>query len=219
MDDVDVEQTAAKIAAFKYRNAGQVCLTTSRVYVHQSIFDRFVDQFTRIAEKIVVGDGMEATTQMGPLANRRRIDAVEKFVNDAVERGATLATGGSRIGNQGFFYRPTVLTDVPEAADMMNVEPFGPVMPINRFSDVGSAVEAANRLKYGLSAYVFTRSLGLATEISNSLEAGIVGVNNLTPALAEAPFGGHKESGIGVEGGIDGMVAFTKLKFVSQLAQ
>ncbi|HEX5599952.1 MAG TPA: NAD-dependent succinate-semialdehyde dehydrogenase, partial [Hyphomicrobiaceae bacterium] len=152
-DDVDVEHVAKLMVALKYRNAGQVCISPTRFFLQEKIYDKFVAEFTDIAKNLKVGDGMDPTTKMGPLANARRVNAIEQFVQDAQEKGAKVATGGKRIGNQGNFFEPTVLTDVPENARIMNEEPFGPLAPITSFRSYDEVVAEANRLPYGLAAY------------------------------------------------------------------
>ena len=206
LPDVDVQKVAAMSAAGKYRNAGQVCISPTRFYVHETVHDEFVDRFAAIAKSMRVGDGLDDTTQMGPLANPRRVDAMEALVADASERGARIAAGGSRIGNQGFFFEPTVLADVPEEADIMNNEPFGPVAPVASFADFDEVVARANRLPFGLAAYAFTADASRAAALSRSLEAGMVAVNSFNIAGPELPFGGVKDSGIGREAGIEGIL-------------
>ena len=214
-DDVDVDKVAAIAAGGKHRNAGQVCVSPTRFYVHEKIHGKFVDRFTDIFAKLPVGDGMDEATKMGPMANPRRIDAMEAFVADAKEHGATVKTGGERIGNQGFYFQPTVLTDVPDDARIMTEEPFGPVAPIVTFKDYDEVIERANGLEYGLAAYCFTGSSSRAQTLSRDLEAGMVAVNSLLVASPETPFGGIKESGIGREAGVEGILEHMNMKTVS----
>jgi succinate-semialdehyde dehydrogenase/glutarate-semialdehyde dehydrogenase len=155
---------------------------------------------------------------MGPLANARRINAIEAFVEDAQEKGAKIATGGKRIGNQGNFYEPTVLTDVPETARIMNEEPFGPVAVMLRFKDTEDALARANKLPYGLASYAFTRDAGTAAKVADALDHGMVSINHHGLALPELPFGGVKDSGFGYEGGIEGLLVYMQAKFVSHRA-
>jgi succinate-semialdehyde dehydrogenase/glutarate-semialdehyde dehydrogenase len=216
-EDADADEAAEIAAAGKFRNAGQVCVAPTRMYVHEAIHDRFAERFTDIARNLDVGDGMDEGADMGPMANPRRIAAMEEFVADAQAHGAQVATGGSRIGNRGFFWAPTVLTEVPDDAKVMVNEPFGPIAPIARFSDFDDVVERANRLPYALAAYAFTKSAKTATEISDALESGMVGINHLAISVPESPFGGIKESGYGHEGGIEGLEAYTRIKFVTQI--
>jgi len=214
--DIDPEKTAETAVAGKYRNAGQVCISPTRFYVHETVHDRFVKRFAEAAKGLALGDGLAEGTKMGPLANPRRLDAMEGFVADAKKRGAKIATGGSRHGNQGFFFAPTVITDIPEDARMMKEEPFGPVAPITPFKSFDEVVERANSLPFGLAAYAFTGSNKTATLIADALEAGMVGVNTFAISTPETPFGGIKDSGHGHEGGIEGLEAYTNKKFVAQ---
>jgi len=165
---------------------------------------------------IKVGDGLEKGIAMGPMANARRIDAMEGFVNDAKQRGGKIVTGGNRRGNQGYFFEPTVITDVPDDSKVMTVEPFGPVAPILAFKSFDEVVERANSLPYGLAAYAFTSSAQTATMIADALQSGMVGVNSIAVSTPETPFGGVKESGYGSEGGIEGLAAYLNTKFISQ---
>lgn len=214
--DADVDKVVKLAAAGKYRNAGQVCISPTRFYVHESIHDRFVDGFAAAARSLKVGDGLADGTQMGPLANSRRVDAMESFVADARERGAKVHAGGNRIGNQGFFFEPTVMSDVPEDARIMHEEPFGPVAPVLRFSQFDDVVERANGLPFGLAAYAFTSSARTAAQASQLLEAGMVGINSFAIAAPEFPFGGVKDSGLGREAGLEGVLEHMVQKMVTQ---
>ncbi len=214
-DDVEVEDVAKLTGAMKWRNAGQVCISPTRFFVHEKVYDKFVSKFTDIAKSTRVGDGLEPTSRMGPLANPRRINAIEGFVQDAQEKGAKVATGGKRIGNQGNFFEPTVLTDVPESARIMNQEPFGPVAVMLRFKDTDEVLERANKLPFGLASYAFTHDAAKATKVANALDHGMVSINHHGLAVAEVPFGGVKDSGFGHEGGIEGLMVYMQAKFVS----
>ena len=214
--DADPEKAADTIAAFKYRNAGQVCISPTRFYVQEASYNKFVARFTEYAKGIKLGDGLEKGTTMGPLANPRRLDAMESFVNDAKDRGGKIVTGGSRHGNQGFFFQPTVITDVPDDAKVMTEEPFGPLAPIVPFKTFDEVVERANSLPFGLAAYAFTSSGATATAIGDAIQSGMVGVNSVAISTPETPFGGIKESGYGSEGGIEGLTAYMNTKFISQ---
>jgi len=216
-DDVDVDHVAKLMVAMKYRNAGQVCISPTRFFLQEKIYDKFVAQFTDLAKDIKVGDGMDPTSKMGPLANARRVNAIEQFVQDAVEKGAKVATGGKRIGNQGNFFEPTVLTDVPDNARIMNEEPFGPVAVMLRFKDTEEVLPRANKLPYGLASYAFTRNGKIATHIADALESGMVTINHHGLALPETPFGGIKDSGFGHEGGTEGLLVYMQPKFVSYM--
>ncbi len=214
-DDADPEKAADATAFGKFRNAGQVCIAPTRMYVHDAIHDRFAARLGEIARGLKVGNGVDEGTQMGPLANPRRVEAMAEFVADARDRGARVTAGGGRIGNQGFFWEPTVLTDVPDDAMVMVKEPFGPIAPITRFETFDDLIERANRLPYALAAYAFTNSAKTAREISEALESGMVGINHLGISMPETPFGGIKESGYGHEGGIEGLEVYTQVKFVT----
>jgi succinate-semialdehyde dehydrogenase/glutarate-semialdehyde dehydrogenase len=214
--DADPEKTADTIAAFKYRNAGQVCISPTRFYVQEPVYDRFLKRFTEFANAIKLGDGLEPGVTMGPLANARRLDAMEAIVNDSKSRGGKVVTGGKRRGNQGYFFEPTVITDIPDDSKLMTEEPFGPVAPVVTFKTFDEVVGRANALKFGLAAYAFTGSAQTANQIGDALEAGMVGVNSVVISAPETPFGGIKESGYGHEGGIEGLEAYMVRKFIAQ---
>ncbi|MBX6375519.1 MAG: NAD-dependent succinate-semialdehyde dehydrogenase [Acetobacteraceae bacterium] len=215
-DDADLDHAAKLLAGAKFRNAGQVCVSPTRFLVQEKLYEPFVEKFVAAAKSVKVGNGLEAGTQMGPLAHDRRIPWVEGLVADARQKGATVRTGGERIGNKGYFYQPTVLTDVPKEARMMNEEPFGPVAMIAPFREFEEVVEEANRLPYGLAAYAFTRSAKTATAIAAKVETGMMTINHLGLALPEVPFGGVKDSGYGSEGGSEAIEAYLNTKFVTQ---
>jgi succinate-semialdehyde dehydrogenase / glutarate-semialdehyde dehydrogenase len=215
-EDADVDNAAKILSANKFRNAGQVCVSPTRFLVHESVYETFVDKFVAAAKGLKVGNGLDKDTRMGPLANPRRVDAMESFVADAVQRGAKVRTGGKRIGNEGFFFEPTVLTDVSREARLMNEEPFGPVAPITRFKDYGEVVAEANRLPYGLAAYAYTQSTKTMAAIGADLESGMVSINHHGLALPELPFGGIKDSGYGSEGGLEAVEGYLNTKLVTQ---
>lgn len=214
-DDVDAEAVATQLANYKFRNAGQVCICPSRFYVHRAIFDSFVNRFAAIARDIRVGDGLSETTQMGPLANERRIFAMEEFVKDAVDSGAKVRAGGGRVAGHGFFFQPTVLTDVTDDCRLMIEEPFGPIAPITPFAEMEEVIERSNATSFGLAAYAFTKSAERAAVIANSFDTGMVSVNHFGIGPTEVPFGGVKDSGFGLEGGVEGLLGYTVTKFVS----
>ncbi|WP_312798366.1 NAD-dependent succinate-semialdehyde dehydrogenase [Tianweitania sp.] len=216
-DDADVAAAAKLGVMLKYRNAGQVCASPTRFYVHDSVYDGFRDSFVAGAKALKVGDGLADETQMGPLANPRRLDAMEMLVDDAISAGAKLECGGRRIGNAGFFFEPTVLSDVPEEARIMNEEPFGPVAALVRVGSVDEAIERSNRLPFGLAAFAFTRSLKTADRFAEELAAGMVSINHFGIAAAETPFGGIKDSGYGSEGGAESLDGYLTTKFVSHV--
>ncbi len=215
-DDADIDTAVKILAANKFRNAGQVCVSPTRFLVQEGVFEQFVDKFTAIAKGIKVGDGLDAGTTMGPLANGRRITAMEGFVQDAVEKGAEVRTGGKRIGNKGNFFEPTVLSNLNHSMRVMNEEPFGPLalmVPFKSFEDV---VTEANRLPFGLASYAYTRSVKTANAIAAQVEAGMMSINHHGLALPEVPFGGMKDSGYGSEGGLEAIEAYLNTKFVTQ---
>jgi succinate-semialdehyde dehydrogenase/glutarate-semialdehyde dehydrogenase len=215
-EDADVDHAVKILSANKYRNAGQVCVSPTRFLVHEKVYGAFVDKFVAAAKSLKVGDGLDKDTRMGPLANARRVEAMERFVSDAVAKGAKVQTGGKRIGNKGFFFEPTVLTDVPMDAKIMNEEPFGPLAPIASFKEFDAVVEEANRLPYGLAAYAYTRSAKTAAAIGAAIETGMVSINHHGLALPEVPFGGVKDSGYGSEGGSEAIESYLNTKFVTQ---
>ena len=215
-EDADVDKAVKLLSGAKFRNAGQVCVSPTRFLVHENIYERFVDGFIAAAKSVKVGDGMDKDTQMGPLANPRRVDAMLNLVADAVGKGAKLRTGGARIGNKGNFFEPTVLTDVPMEARIMHEEPFGPIAPIARFREFDEVVQEANRLPYGLAAYAYTKSAKTAGAIGAAFESGMVSINHHGLALPEVPFGGVKDSGFGSEGGSEAIESYLNSKFITQ---
>ncbi|MGB3864852.1 MAG: NAD-dependent succinate-semialdehyde dehydrogenase [Xanthobacteraceae bacterium] len=215
-DDADITSAAKIVLGAKYRNAGQVCIAPTRLLVQDKVYREFVGQFTEGAKAIQVGNGLDAASTMGALANPRRVTAIEAFVQDAVAKGGKLEAGGHRVGNKGYFFEPTVISDTPKDARAMNEEPFGPLALISRFSTFDEVAEEANRLPYGLAAYAFTRSTKTATAIGAAVESGMIGINNVGLGMPENPFGGVKDSGYGSEGGIEAMEAYLNTKFISQ---
>jgi succinate-semialdehyde dehydrogenase/glutarate-semialdehyde dehydrogenase len=214
-DDANVEQAATTLARLKTRNAGQVCVSPSRFYVQSRIYDRFAARFIETIKSINVGNGLDKSTQMGPLAHARRVDVMQAFVEDARSHGGDIVFGGERLKSPGYFFSPTVITGLPDNARLMTEEPFGPIAPLAPFTDPEDAVRRANSLPYGLSSYVFTESLKTATYAANALEAGMVNINHFGSALSETPFGGVKESGIGSEGGAETFDGYLVTKFVT----
>ncbi|SHI84049.1 succinate-semialdehyde dehydrogenase / glutarate-semialdehyde dehydrogenase [Roseomonas rosea] len=215
-DDADIQKAAKTLAVSKFRNAGQVCVSPTRFLVQERSFDEFLDTFTSYAKSLKVGNGMDEGVAMGPLANDRRVPTIETLVQDAVQRGAKLQAGGNRIGNKGYFYEPTVISDLPLDARAMNEEPFGPLALVNRFSDFDEVVQESNRLPFGLAAYAFTGSATTAQRIAASVETGMMTINHLGLALPEVPFGGVKDSGYGSEGGSEALEPYLVTKFVTQ---
>jgi succinate-semialdehyde dehydrogenase/glutarate-semialdehyde dehydrogenase len=213
-DDVDAEAVLDQAVPVKYANAGQVCVTPDRFYVHESLHDRFVAGFASRAKALRLGHGLDETTQMGPLINRRRVDAIEAIVADARARGGRIEAGGMRPAefNKGFFYAPTVISGLPDEAQALAAENFGPIAAITPFADAEEVYARANSSELGLSAYVFTRDPRRIREAVARLEAGMVGVNSFALAAAEAPFGGIKASGMGREGGAEGIADYLNVK-------
>ncbi|MDG1465714.1 MAG: NAD-dependent succinate-semialdehyde dehydrogenase [Alphaproteobacteria bacterium] len=215
-EDADVNAAVKILSANKFRNAGQVCISPTRFLVHDSVYDQFVDGFVKQAEALTVGNGLDEGVKMGPLAHDRRLTAIEGFVADAVEKGANVLTGGKRKGNNGYFFEPTVMTNVSNDSRIMNEEPFGPLAPINSFSSIDDVIDEANRLNYGLAAYAYTNSAKTAQDLGQSIESGQVSINHHGLGLVDTPFGGVKDSGYGSEGGPEGLDAYMTTKLVSQ---
>ena len=214
-DDVDPVATAITSAIRKARNSGQVCTSPTRFYVQKPLYDAFCKAFAEKARTVTVGDGFDPCTQMGPLANHRRIEALETLVADARAKGARVLAGGERLGNRGYFFPLTVLADLPDDARAMREEPFGPLALINPVSSIDEAIEKANALPFGLAAYAFTHSARNADRLAEGIEAGNFSINTLEASVAETPFGGVKESGYGREGGMEGLSHYTVIKNVS----
>lgn len=213
-EDTDVDRAAVSGAVRKMRNAGQVCTSPTRFYVHHRIFDAFVDRFVERAAATVVGNGFDEGVEMGPLANDRRVPAVAALVEDAAARGADIRTGGTRLGNRGYFFEPTVLANVPHTADIMQVEPFGPVAVLNPVSDLDEAIKEANSVPYGLAGYGFTNRADYIDRMIDGVEVGNLSINTLEASLPETPFGGVKSSGFGREGGTEGLQSYLTTKNV-----
>ena len=200
-EDADLDLAVKSLGGAKFRNAGQVCISPTRFLVHNSVKQQFSEAFAELAQGLKIGDGLEAGTQMGPLANSRRLAAMAEFQRDAEDKGAKVLTGGSRIGDAGNFWAPTVLTDVPLETRLFNEEPFGPVAGIRGFDRLEEAIAEANRLSFGLAGYAFTKSLANADLLTRRVEVGMLWMNTPATPSAELPFGGIKDSGYGTEGG------------------
>jgi len=214
--DADIPRAAKMLASAKFRNAGQVCISPTRFLVEESAYEEFVQHFVATASAVKVGNGLDDGVQMGPLANGRRLEAMERLVADAREHGAKVLTGGERIGREGYFFAPTVLTDVPLSARIMTEEPFGPIAPIASFKSYDEVIAEANRLPYGLAAYAYTSSAATSAAVSDDIESGMLSINHHGLALPETPFGGVKDSGYGSEGGSEAMEAYLVTKFVTE---
>ena len=216
-NDADLKSAINIMAPFKIRNAGQVCISPTRFLVQDGVADEFISSFVSRMEQVKIGNGLEDGTEMGPLANERRIPVIEDMISDATGRGAKLATGGERIGNKGYFFQPTVLTDVPTDAKIMNDEPFGPVAVINRFSGHDDAIAEANRLPFGLAAYAFSSSAETIQRLGQEVESGMLTINHMGLSLPEVPFGGIKDSGYGTEGGAEAIQAYLETRYVTAM--
>ncbi|MCW1930754.1 NAD-dependent succinate-semialdehyde dehydrogenase [Pararhodobacter zhoushanensis] len=214
-DDAPQEAVLDQSVQRKYRNAGQVCVSPTRFYIQDASYDAFCAGFAARAKALTVGDGMDPATVMGPMVHARRRDGIEALVQDAVAKGAKLLAGGERIGNDGFFYAPTVLADVPGDARIMTEEPFGPVAVLNRFSGLDDGIAKANSLPFGLAAYAFTQSLSNIHRLSDEIEAGMFAINSFNISMPETPFGGIKESGLGSEVGTEGLDAYLVSRTIS----
>jgi len=215
--DADPLHAADTILAAKLRNSGQICTSPTRMMVHESVYERFVERLAERARGWRVGNGLEAGVQMGPLANPRRLAAMETMVADALDHGARLAAGGQRLDLPGWFWEPTVLSDVTTECLAANTEPFAPMALVQPFTGMDEALEQANRLPFGLASYVFTRDAATARIASERIESGVVCINHCQASLPETPFGGFKDSGLGKEGGVEGLQEFMQVKYVSQV--
>lgn len=216
-DDAHIDNAVETLVNYKFRNAGQVCISPTRFYVQENVYQEVVKKITQRTQQIKVGNGLDSQSQMGPLAQTRRVGAMLKIVEDAQKKGATIQTGGYAIDGKGNYFMPTVISDLTNDMDFMNDEPFGPVIGLVPFSTVDSVLMEANRLPFGLASYAFTQSLENSHKISRGLEAGMVSINHIGLALAETPFGGIKDSGFGSEGGIESFDGYLTTKFITKM--
>lgn len=214
--DADVDRAATILATQKFRNAGQICVAPTRFLIHERVFDEFSASFVEKARSLKIGPGGDPESQLGPLANERRLQAMHRLVGDALGKGARCLTGGNRVGNRGYFFEATVLADVPPDALAMNEEPFGPLALVNRFSEPEEAIGEANRLPFGLAAYAYTQSRETIQMIGGAVEAGMVSINHHGLGFPELPFGGIKDSGYGTEGGSAALEAYFNSKLITQ---
>jgi succinate-semialdehyde dehydrogenase / glutarate-semialdehyde dehydrogenase len=214
--DADIDAVARSAVPACFRNSGQVCTSPTRFVVHRTVYDQFLSVFVDAVRGLKVGDGRADGVQMGPVATERRIRALQQMTDDAVARGAVVETGGERIGDIGFFWSPTVLTGVADDALAGSTEPFGPLKTVRPFDDLDEALAEANRLPFGLASYAWTADSRAAAWITDGIEAGSVAVNSWKPSLPETPFGGFHLSGLGIEGGVEGLRAFQRVKYVSR---
>jgi succinate-semialdehyde dehydrogenase/glutarate-semialdehyde dehydrogenase len=217
-DDADIQRAAKTMCASKFRNAGQVCVSPTRFLVQEGVYSEFLDAFVEHTRTLKTGNGLDAGSNMGALANPRRIRAMEEAVQDVARRGGNIRAGGKRIGTEGNFFEPTVVSDVETSALSMNVEPFGPLAIINPFKTLDDAITEANRLPFGLASYAWCRSAKTMHDIGRRMEAGMVSINHLGLGFPETPFGGIKDSGHGSEGGTEAMEPYLTPKFITQLS-
>lgn len=215
--DADIDAAVTAISAAKFRNSGQICTSPTRMYVHESVYRNFVGKLVSKAQALRVGNGLDAGVQMGPMANRRRLEAMQFLSEDAKARGARIATGGERLRDKGWFWSPTVITDFDDTCAAANTEPFGPIALVRPFSTFEEAIAQANRLPFGLASYVFSQHAQTINAASAAIESGVVCVNHCQASLPETPFGGVKDSGLGREGGPEGLREFMQSKYVSQV--
>ena len=214
-DDIDISNTVASIAPARYHNAGQSCMAATRFFVQKTIYDEFVSAFSAAAKAIRIGDGVDAGSDMGPLTSERRVPVMSRLVDDAVAKGAVITAGGKQPDRPGYFFEPTVLADVADSAEIMTDEPFGPVSPLTSFDTTDDVIRRANSTPYGLASYVFTRDQSRADRVAEALDAGLVGVNTTNIAGPVVPFGGVRDSGIGREGAMEGILESMTTKTVS----
>jgi succinate-semialdehyde dehydrogenase/glutarate-semialdehyde dehydrogenase len=215
-NDIDVTTVAEQLCAFKFRCAGQSCVAPSRVFVHEEIFDTFLRCLTDAASSLRVGNGLDDDVQMGPVANYRRMEAMQRLTNDATARGARCVAGGRRAESPGFFWEPTLFVDIPPEAELLHEEPFGPIASVIPFSNLSDAIVQSNRNRYGLAGYVFTRSQSVAANVANTLDVGLLSINAFEGMPEDAPVSGIKDSGYGSEGGMDGIASYMYSKLVIQ---
>lgn len=215
-DDADIDGIMDISVKAKYRNAGQVCLAPTRFLVQEGVYDRFVDAFVERTKALNVGNGLDTATEVGPLANERRLSATAELIDDAVSKGARVRAGGPSARNAGYYWNPTVVSDLSPDCRLMNEEPFSPVAIMTPFKSVEDGLVEANRLPYGLAAYLFTRSHKIAHEVASNVEVAMFGVNQYSITVAETPFGGIRESGFGSEGGIEGLQGYMVNKYTSE---
>ncbi|AEH52300.1 NAD-dependent succinate-semialdehyde dehydrogenase [Heyndrickxia coagulans] len=209
----DLDKAAEGTVAAKFRNAGQTCVCSNRIYVQEEVYEAFTKKFTEKVKALRVGNGLAEGTDIGPLIDRNAVEKVEHHVKDAVEKGATVETGGS--AKDGLFFEPTVISNVTDEMICMKEETFGPLAPVTKFTDIDEAIRRANDSIYGLAAYVFTENISEGIQIAEGLEYGIVGLNDGLPSTPQAPFGGFKQSGLGREGGRYGIEEFLEVKYIS----
>lgn len=211
--DADIEAAVDGAMVAKLRNGGESCVAANRIFVHRGVADEFVERFARRMAGIRVGDGADRSSQLGPLIDRRQLTKVAALVDDALTKGAECVTGGAPLEGRGYFYQPTVLRSIPADADLRTEEIFGPVAPVYEFDDETEVIEQANSTPYGLASYVYTRDLARALRVADALDTGMTGINRGVVSNPAAPFGGTKASGVGREGGTEGLAAYLETKY------
>jgi|SRR5690625_1493929 len=216
LNDADVDVAVKGVMDSKFRNAGQTCICANRIYVQSGIYDEFVERFSEAVQELKVGDGLDSEVDIGPLINQDGLEKVMSHVEDAIDKGGSIVYGGKSIGDEdSLFYEPTVIRDVKESMIIMQEETFGPIAPVQKIETIEEAIEQANDTEYGLAAYVFTENVSKGMTLIEKLDFGIVGWNDGGPSAAQVPFGGMKESGVGREGGSEGIEAFIESQYVS----
>ncbi|AXF57787.1 NAD-dependent succinate-semialdehyde dehydrogenase [Salicibibacter kimchii] len=216
MEDADIDHAVAQLIGSKFRNAGQTCICTNRVYVQASIVETFSEKFEAAVLQLKTGDGLEKNVDLGPLINKQALEKVQDHMDDAVAKGGNILAGGNSFEkNQGLYFEPTIVTEASDDMLCMNEETFGPIAPIASFQTEEEVIGRANNSPFGLAAYVFSENIGKAVRVSEALEYGIVGVNDGLPSVPQAPFGGMKESGLGREGGHHGIEEYLEVKYIS----
>ncbi|MGO4890558.1 NAD-dependent succinate-semialdehyde dehydrogenase [Anaerobacillus sp. MEB173] len=216
LDDANIADAAEGAVNSKFRNAGQTCVCANRIYVHEDVKEQFLEEFKKKVESLIVGDSLKNSVDIGPLVNESGLAKVEEHVQDAISKGGNVVCGGQRAGDEnGYFYTPTILDNVNDEMKIMFEETFGPVAPIASFSNIDDVIISANDTEYGLAAYIYTNDINKAIQLSESLDFGVIGLNDAMPGVPQAPFGGMKESGFGREGGQEGIEDYLETKFVS----
>ncbi|MFC5386177.1 NAD-dependent succinate-semialdehyde dehydrogenase [Aquamicrobium segne] len=215
MDDANIDAATTALVAAKFRNAGQVCIAPTRFLIQAGVHDQFVKSLIKKTQALKVGDGLAEGTQMGPLIGERRRAAIESLIEDAVSKGARIATGGQRIGNSGFFFEPTILTGITTDMRAMNEEPFGPVALVKSFDDLDEAIEESGRLPFGLGSYAWTTSASNARRLVQGVQAGMLTINHVGLGLPETPYGGIRDSGYGYEGGSEALDGYMNTRFIT----
>lgn len=214
-EDANLELAAEGALASKFRNSGQTCVCANRIYVHENVIEEFSEIFREKVAKLKVGNSLDETVEIGPLVNESGFNKVQEHVADAVKKGAKVLHGGEQLDSEGYFYEPTVLANVTDDMLIMEEETFGPVAPLTAFTDVDEVIRKANDTEYGLAAYLYTQNISQSVKVAEALEFGVIGLNDAMPGVAQAPFGGKKDSGYGNEGGKEGIREYLDVKYIS----